>query len=586
MDDRQSGIAPWEEVLEELRRLRRDITRGDEELWEAVEDLHDAVLEGTESPEPARKGPASSTRLDPREYRRLKRRLWRFVEDRIPGSSRIAVVSRGDDDLLDLLDMKTEHFPREAGGAYAGYYPPDGTSMIAHLEWVRALGAEFLLFPATASWWFESFPTFSSYLRRHYPVVAESDGVAVLFGLRGGTGAREGSARQIDTVVESWAEDLGRGCSILDWDTGLDLESRFPASSVFSPPENGGSLPYLDSTVDLVALTGDDPHRLSEARRVAGLSIIRLTEPGHGPDQEGSDLEARPDSQEVVEHLEGPPRGLPSVTVVVPTYNGIVHLEPCLRALESTLPPSFEGEVLVVDDGSGRETVEGLAQWEDALDWLRVVRNPRNLGFIGSCNHGAKEAKGEVLVFLNDDTVPLHGWLPALVGTFSARPDAGAVGGRLVYPDGRLQEAGSVVFRDGSGANLGRGDFDVDGPLYRFMRRVHYCSGALLATPRRLFESIGGFDTRYLPAYYEDTDYCFSVRDRGLSVYYQPESTVVHMEGASSGTDPATGVKRHQARNQKSFYRRWRTSLKNHPEPPSTYSSLTWHRLALAGDGP
>jgi GT2 family glycosyltransferase len=416
-------------------------------------------------------------------------------------------------------------------------------------------------------------------------VVAEKDGVGVLFDISGQKGAADGSASFLDSLVEAWSGDLGRGCSILDWDTGMDLASRFPGASVFSPPDNGGSLPYLDSTVDLVALAGDDPHRLSEARRVAGLSVIRLSEGVEGLDGNGSGPHTGVGFREVVEHIEGPPRGLPSVSVIVPTYDGIAHLEPCLRALQSTLPAGFEGEVLVVDDGSGRETVECLDRWVGAADWLRVVRNPRNLGFIGSCNRGAEEAGGDILVFLNDDTVPLQGWLPALVGTFSTMRDAGAVGGRLIFPDGRLQEAGGVVFRDGTGANFGRGDFDVDGPLYRFMRRVHYCSGALLATPRALFESIGGFDTRYLPAYYEDTDYCFSVRDRGLSVYFQPESMVVHMEGASSGTDPARGVKRHQARNRKSFYRRWRAALKAHPEPPSVYSSLTWHRLALAGGG-
>jgi GT2 family glycosyltransferase len=212
--------------------------------------------------------------------------------------------------------------------------------------------------------------------------------------------------------------------------------------------------------------------------------------------------------------------------------------------------------------------------------WLRVVRNKKNRGFIESCNRGAQEATGEFLVFLNDDTVPLPGWLPALLRTFRTHADAGAVGGRLVYPDGRLQEAGGVVFSDGSGANFGRGDIDVDAPLYTYVRSVAYCSGALLATRRELFRSLGGFDTLYRPAYYEDTDFCFSVRASGLGVYYQPDALVVHAEGGTAGTDPASGAKRHQVANRATFADKWKGLLADLPDPPARYTPATWQRLA------
>ena len=112
---------------------------------------------------------------------------------------------------------------------------------------------------------------------------------------------------------------------------------------------------------------------------------------------------------------------------------------------------------------------------------------------------------------------------------------------------------------------------------------MHYCSGALLATPRDLFTSLGGFDTVYRPAYYEDTDYCFAVRDAGKAVYYQPESVVVHLEGATSGTDPNAGAKRHQVKNRQSFRTKWRGTLVSLPEAPTRYSGLVWQRLAWAG---
>src|SRR5206468_3712541 len=144
-------------------------------------------------------------------------------------------------------------------------------------------------------------------------------------------------------------------------------------------------------------------------------------------------------------------------------------------------------------------------------------------------------------------TLPTPGWLPPLLRTFVDRPDAGVVGGKLVFPDGRLQEAGGVVFSDGSAANFGKWDKYIDAPLYNFVREVDYVSGALLATPRDLFRRLGYFDTRFRPIYYEDTDYCFKVRDAGLRVYYQPESVVIHLEGSTSGIDSSKGDKRYQA---------------------------------------
>jgi GT2 family glycosyltransferase len=227
--------------------------------------------------------------------------------------------------------------------------------------------------------------------------------------------------------------------------------------------------------------------------------------------------------------------------------------------------------------------VEWLTATEARLPWLRVLTNPENLGFIASCNRGAHAATGEFVVFLNDDTVPLEGWLGALLGTFMTHPDAGVVGGRLLFADGRLQEAGCYVFEDGRAANFGRGEYDVDHPLFGYVRPVDYCSGALLATRRSTFQELGGFDLRYLPAYYEDTDYCMAVRQVGLQVYYQPEATVVHTEGGTSGTDLQSGAKRHQLRNRTTFRDKWRAELARRCEPPNLYTSETWHRLARTG---
>src|SRR5690606_37809737 len=205
-------------------------------------------------------------------------------------------------------------------------------------------------------------------------------------------------------------------------------------------------------------------------------------------------------------------------------------------------------------------------------------RRASNGGFIAACNDGAALARGETLVFLNNDTVPQPGWLDALLDTFQAHPRAGLVGAQLLYPDGRLQEAGGVVFADGSAWNLGRFE-SPDDPRFAYVRDADYVSGAAIAIPRDLFEAIGGFYARYAPAYYEDTDLAFKVRASGHRVLYQPASRVVHVEGVTAGTDTETGAKAYQVRNQSLFAERWAADLQRHParaEP--TASSVVGNR--------
>jgi glycosyltransferase involved in cell wall biosynthesis len=164
---------------------------------------------------------------------------------------------------------------------------------------------------------------------------------------------------------------------------------------------------------------------------------------------------------------------------------------------------------------------------------------------------------------LNNDTQVTPGWLGALQAVFDKRPDAGLVGARLVYPDGSLQEAGGIVWQDGSAWNWGRGD-DPDRPSYTYLREADYCSGACVAIRRDDWVALGGFDCAYKPAYYEDTDLAFRVRESGKRVYYQPQCTIVHFEGISSGTDETTGVKRHQVVNREVFRDRWKATLQSH----------------------
>lgn len=254
-----------------------------------------------------------------------------------------------------------------------------------------------------------------------------------------------------------------------------------------------------------------------------------------------------------------PQAAAPRVSIVIPIHGKLAYTLACLRSLaRHGAKAAFE--VIVVDDASPDASADVLAQ----VEGLRLLRNPRNLGFIDSSNAGAAAARGEYLLFLNNDTQVTSGWLDALLDCFVQRPDCGIAGARLVYPDGRLQEAGGLVFADGSCWNTGR--FEArDAPAYQYRRRTDYVTGACLLIRREVFDRVGGFDTRYRPAYYEDTDLAFAVRQLGLAVYYEPASLVVHYEGITSGVEIGSGAKRHQAANQATFAAKWADRLALQP---------------------
>ncbi|MCL2297367.1 MAG: glycosyltransferase, partial [Proteobacteria bacterium] len=250
----------------------------------------------------------------------------------------------------------------------------------------------------------------------------------------------------------------------------------------------------------------------------------------------------------------------PRVSILIPAYGEPLATFSCIKSVhEHTRDIAYE--VLVLDDASPEPLQTQLA----GVEGVRFIRQPHNLGFLRNCNVGAKEARGEILVFLNNDTLVTDGWLTALVETLDQTPDAGLVGAQLCYPDGRLQEAGGIVFCDGSAWNVGRNS-DPNHPEFHYRRDVDYCSGASIALPRTLWEQLGGFDERFAPAYYEDTDLAFQVRAVGKRVLVQPQSRVIHFEGQTSGTDETQGVKRYQVINQAAFFDKWRAVLARHPE--------------------
>ena len=278
------------------------------------------------------------------------------------------------------------------------------------------------------------------------------------------------------------------------------------------------------------------------------------------------------DTQAPFEALTFPALDDPLVSIVIPTFNHFNHTQACLKSL-AVHQTNIPFEVIVVDDCSSDETREKLAEHSG----LVVIHNEENSGFIDTCNAGARKAKGEFLFFLNNDTVVTDKCLDHLVETFSTHPQCGLAGAKLVYPDGRLQEAGGIVFNDGSGWNFGRFE-NPAAPEVNFVREVDYCSGAAILIRRQLFDHLGGFDQRYRPAYYEDTDLAFQVREQGQQVLYQPAAQVVHFEGITSGTDTTSGVKKYQVVNQDKFVQRWSEALEKQPDPQAALDLNRRHR--------
>ena len=250
----------------------------------------------------------------------------------------------------------------------------------------------------------------------------------------------------------------------------------------------------------------------------------------------------------------------PKVSIVIPVYNEFDYTYACINSIiENVKNVSYE--IIIGDD----ESSDATKRIKKIIKNVKVNINHTDHGFLMNCNRAAELAVGKYIVFLNNDTLVKEDWLESMVKLIESDDTIGMTGSKLVYPDGRLQEAGGILWKDASAWNYGRYQ-DPDMPEFNYVRETDYISGASIMIRKDLWEEIGGFDERFKPAYCEDSDLAFEVRKHGYKVMYQPKSVIVHFEGVSNGTDLNAGLKKYQVENNIKFKEKWAKELEQHNE--------------------
>jgi GT2 family glycosyltransferase len=261
----------------------------------------------------------------------------------------------------------------------------------------------------------------------------------------------------------------------------------------------------------------------------------------------------------------------PDVSIVLVLYNQAELTFACLASIAETLAGTETGvQVIILDNASTDRTTELLERVEGA----EIIRSETNLHFLKGVNRAARAATGRTLLLLNNDAQLLPSAVAAALRTLDSATDIGAVGGRIILPDGTLQEAGSILWNTGAAAGYGRGQ-DPNGPDVMFQRDVDYCSGAFLLTPMAVWRELGGFDEAFAPAYYEETDYCVRLWKSGRRVVFDPDVAILHYEFASSSSaDAAIAL---QEANHRIFVQRHRTWLEGQfpPHPHNVLAART-----------
>jgi hypothetical protein len=481
----RARVGQQAEVIEELRR----------EVGLLIEELlgkkgNDAGASGSDLP--------GDDGLPP-DWRPMVHAMRHLVYRYLPQGSRLAVVSSGVEPLLRFAGYHAEHLSQDGSGAYSGSHPSSGRVALVQLEAARWRGSEFLLLPHSELWWLEHYPELANHLEHRYARVAEDDRAGVVWDLRS-----PGPLRPAHDLLCGLCIDLDRRPSLLDWRTGHDLEARFDGFKVFSPLGDAPVLPYLEGTVDVVAVGDDTVEYMSEARRVASALVV------HVPSDPRAAIEVLWQANGIDEASD--------VSIAVATSEGEPPAMDFVRLLLDTLPFSFAGEIVL--DAACGVVPRASGSSSRRRPRTKLVRCRSGEDLRARLRRCAAAATGDLLVVVDASMRPVPGWLRPLVRPLRNR-EVGFVTGQSVEPAGRL--VGPAVLGGGLDASLALRD-DLDAPRYTRARRLEETSAGFFATRRRLFlewdatSSLVPDPARAFSAY---------VSAGGGAVLYEPETIAI-----------------------------------------------------------
>jgi GT2 family glycosyltransferase/glycosyltransferase involved in cell wall biosynthesis len=545
--------------------LRAQLTSVTEWAWQTSEKAQRRLYEAYS----AEDDPLQTGRDHP--YRKMVSVLREMARQNVPRDATVIVLSRGDEDLVDLYGREAWHFPRQTDGRFAGHYPDNGVAAVAQLESQLALGGRFLLVPATSAWWLDHYPELGAHLRAAAGVVASEEGIGQLFDLSETTAGSKDWLSALEGLLAEIESVEGTDPSVLDL-TELELSATLPHRAVFAPiPGAGAKLPYVDGGADVVLVTSGD-ERQAEAVRIARTAVLEL---------QGEEATTR--RLEVKWQEEQTESGQPLVSIVIPC--GGPHDRVVLERVLRRLPESLGCEVFAATTGRQPAWLRSLSRTHSGLEVVRA----QGKTLAAAYDAGAQAARGETLVLLRNDVIPLPGWLPPLLRVLRTTPDAHAVGGLVLSPSGCIAEAGGMVCSDGATVRVGAGDYKISAPPYSFVREVDFCSAGPLATRRQTFLRVGGLDLERHDAALAFADLCLRAGKRGGRVYFQPESASVALDAASLLLDSRNGrgeADREVLRRRRRSSVRRAVPLPGAPRPRARSRSAEPHRALVVSRRP
>lgn len=443
--------------------------------------------------------------VDPRANRSLRRAL-----QALPRGSRVAVAGPWDSGAPAVAGRMTAPLSRQRDGSYLGVEPRCGRSAIVQLEAARARAFDYLLLPAAQSWWLDRFPELRSHLDRRYSR-AHTDGAAgVIWSLW-----QPSPWRSVEDVLTLLTLGLGRDPVILDWNSESHIAAVLPDYSVFTPPGRARTLPYLESSVDVVVMGRDDRASVAEAHRIARHAVIQVR--GRAESMLFSISSRNGESLKVADTL--------SIIVVSgpdqPADNWYV------RWLADSMPESVKPELIVAGaDASFAMTPDVAAHFGAAViptragdPWQQVV-------------HAADAASSDWVALLSSDTWPLTGWVRAMLGGLAKGPGSGAATGLVLEPDGRILLAGGDVGPGNKVDRQGAGSYDVCAPRHAHARVVDFGSvDFTLARRDLLLAALRASD--HAGRVEPDIRLGRQLRKAGASIRYEPEAMAVRSWAAS-----------------------------------------------------